>query len=103
MTREYMAREVRQRYWRGVHFFASVLVWLGCLVAVWFSPRNFVAFILMLVASLGLTTGVVDGLLALLFFWSEIRALREFEWEIQTARALASSEHIASKSAVDLI
>ncbi|KAL7815389.1 Endonuclease/exonuclease/phosphatase [Trichoderma aethiopicum] len=103
MTREYMAREVRQRYWRGIHFFASVLVWIGCLVAVWFSPRNFVAFILMLVASLGLTTGVVDGLLALLFFWSEIRALREFEWEIQTARALASSEHIASKSAVDLI
>ncbi|TFA98496.1 Inositol phosphosphingolipids phospholipase C [Trichoderma ghanense] len=97
MTHEYMAREVRQRYWRAIHFYASVLVWIGCLVAVWFSPRNFVAFILMLVASLGLTTGVVDGLLALLFFWSEIRALREFEWEIQTARALASSEHIDSE------
>ncbi|KAM0262369.1 hypothetical protein ACHAQJ_001838 [Trichoderma viride] len=92
MTHEYMTREVRQRYWRGIHFYASVLVWIGCLVAVWFSPRNFVAFILMLVASLGLATGVVDGLLALLFFWSEIRALREFEWEIRTARSLASSD-----------
>ncbi|KAL6873218.1 Endonuclease/exonuclease/phosphatase [Trichoderma novae-zelandiae] len=98
MTREYMAREVSQRYWRGVHFFASVLVWVGCLVAVWFSPRNFVAFILMLVASLGLATGVVDGLLALLFFWSEIRALMEFEWEIRTARALASSGPIATRN-----
>lgn len=92
MTQEYMAREVSQRYWRGIHFYASVLVWIGCLVAVWFSPRNFVAFILMLVASLGLATGVVDGLLALLFFWSEIRALREFEWEIRTARSLAQSD-----------
>ncbi|RFU76210.1 hypothetical protein TARUN_6032 [Trichoderma arundinaceum] len=91
MTHEYMAREVSQRYWRGIHFYVSVIVWIGCLVAVWFSPRNFVAFILMLVASLGLATGVVDGLLALLFFWSEIRALKEFEWEIRTARSLASS------------
>lgn len=99
MTQEYMAREVRQRYWRGIHFYASVLVWIGCLVAVWFSPRNFVAFILMLVASLGLATGVVDGLLALLFFWSEIRALREFEWEIRTARSLASSDSTAQTPA----
>ncbi|KAL7789465.1 Endonuclease/exonuclease/phosphatase [Trichoderma ceciliae] len=93
MTREYMAREVGQRYWRGIHFYASVVVWIGCLVVVWFSPRNFVAFLLMLVASLGLATGVVDGLLALLFFWSEIRALKEFEWEIRTARSLATSDH----------
>ncbi|KAL5088473.1 hypothetical protein Trisim1_006676 [Trichoderma cf. simile WF8] len=99
MTQEYMAREVRQRHWRAIHFYASVLVWIGCLVAVWFSPRNFVAFILMLVASLGLATGVVDGLLALLFFWSEIRALREFEWEIRTARSLASSDNTAQTPA----
>lgn len=99
MTKEYMAREVRQRHWRAIHFYASVLVWIGCLVAVWFSPHNFVAFILMLVASLGLATGVVDGLLALLFFWSEIRALREFEWEIRTARSLASSDSTAQTPA----
>lgn len=90
MTDWYMAREVSQRFWRGIHFYASVLVWIGCLVAVWWSPRNFVAFILMLVASLGLATGVVDGLMALLFFWSEIRALREFEWEIRTAKSFLS-------------
>lgn len=98
MTHEYTARELRQRFWRGLHFYASVLVWIGCLVAVWWSPRNFVAFILMLVASLGLATGVVDGLLALLFFWSELRALREFEWEIRTARALAAAQLLAAKA-----
>ncbi|KAL7925029.1 Endonuclease/exonuclease/phosphatase [Trichoderma austrokoningii] len=87
MTTSYTAREVAQRFWRAIHFYASLLVWIGCLIAVWWSPRNFVAFILMLVASLGLATGVVDGLLALLFFWSEIRALREFEWEIRNARS----------------
>lgn len=90
MTDWYMAREISQRFWRGIHFYASVLVWIGCLVAVWWSPRNFVAFILMLVASLGLATGIVDGLMALLFFWSEIRALREFEWEIRTAKSFLS-------------
>ncbi|GFP58112.1 hypothetical protein ACSS6W_006952 [Trichoderma asperelloides] len=93
MTDWYMTREVSQRFWRAIHFYASVLVWIGCLVAVWWSPRNFVAFILMLAASLGLATGVVDGLLALLFFWSEIRALREFEWEIRTAKSFLSPDH----------
>ncbi|KAG5940426.1 hypothetical protein E4U53_007595 [Claviceps sorghi] len=89
MTHKYSAREKRQRYWRGMHFYAAVAVWLGCLIAVWFSPRNFVAFLLMLLASVGLTTGVIDGLLALLFFSREIRGLKEFEWEIHNARAAA--------------
>jgi sphingomyelin phosphodiesterase 2 len=90
MTRKYVARERKQRFWRGIHFYAAVLVWIGCLVAVWFSPRNFVSFLLMLLASLGLTSGVVNGLLSLLFFSSEIRGLKEFEWEIQNARAALS-------------
>lgn len=92
MTHKYTARERRQRYWRGIHFYASVIIWLGCLLAVWFSPRNFVAFLLMLLASLVLTAGVIDGLLALLFFSREIRSLKEFEWEIQNARAAVVSK-----------
>ncbi|KAF5125818.1 Inositol phosphosphingolipids phospholipase C [Metarhizium anisopliae] len=91
LTKKYASRERQQRYWRGLHFYASVLVWIGCLVAVWFSPRNFVSFLLMLLASLGLATGVIDGLLALLFFSGEIRGLKEFEWEVQNARAAAVS------------
>lgn len=93
MTRAYMVRERRQRRWRAIHFYASLVVWVACLVAVWFSPRNLVAFLLMLLASLTLAAGIVDGLLALLFFSSEIRSLHEFEWEVRNARraALASS------------
>jgi len=89
MTRRYFVRERSQRRWRAVRFYASLVVWVGCLVAVWWSPRNFVAFLLMLLASLVLAAGVVEGLLALLFFSSEIRRLKEFEWEVENARALA--------------
>ena len=92
MICKYTARERGQRRWRGRHFYAAVAVWVGCLVAVWFSPANFVAFILVLVGSLGLAAGVVDGLLALLFFSWEINALKEFEWEVRNARAAASGE-----------
>lgn len=95
MIHRYTAREQHQQRWRGIHFYASVALWIACLVAVWFSPRNFVAFIFILVASLGLTAGVVDGLLALLFFSSELRALKEFEWEIRNAKAVASDDLVA--------
>lgn len=91
MTHKYTARERSQRYWRGIHFYAAVVIWIGCLVAVWFSPRSFVSFLLMLLASLGLTSGVINGLLALLFFSGEIRGLKEFEWEVQNARAALAS------------
>lgn len=78
----YASRERSQRHWRGVHFYSALVVWVACLVAVWFSPRNFVAFILMLFGSVVLLAGFIDGLLALLFFSWEIRALKEFEWEV---------------------
>ncbi|GKT48331.1 inositol phosphosphingolipids phospholipase C [Colletotrichum spaethianum] len=88
--RRYVHREENQRTWRAVHFFAWFAVLIACLVAVWFSPHNFVAFLLMLLSSLGLVAGVVDGLMSLLFFNSELRALKEFEWEITNARKIAS-------------
>lgn len=84
----YAARERRQQAWRGRHFFASLAVSIACLVGVWFTPpgKNYVSFILVLVSTLGLTAGTVDGLMALLFFSSELNALREFEWEVRNAR-----------------
>lgn len=90
MIAKYVAREEAQRKWRGLHFLAWVVVLVACLVAVWFVPRNFVAFILMLLSSLGLVAGTVDGLIALLFVNTELRALREFEWEVRNARAAAA-------------
>ena len=84
----YTARERRQQAWRGRHFFASLAVTVACLVGVWFTPdgRNYISFILVLVSTLGLTAGTVDGLMALLFFSSELKALKEFEWEVRNAR-----------------
>lgn len=85
MIAQYDVRERKQRKWRIAHFFASFTISIGCLIAVWWSPRNFVAFLLMLLSSLGLSAGVVDGLMGFLFVGSELRALREFKYEIDTA------------------
>jgi sphingomyelin phosphodiesterase 2 len=92
MVHKYNIRERRERRLRLGHFVISFFVSIGCLVAVWWSPRNFVAFILMLLSTLGLGTGVIDGLIGGLFVGSELRALKEFEWEIYNARAAAGGE-----------
>ncbi|KAI9673884.1 MAG: phospholipase C type enzyme [Caeruleum heppii] len=85
----YNARERRQRRLRLSHFGLQLLLSVGCHVAVWFSPRPFVGFLLMLLSSLGLAAGVIDGLIGGLFVGSELRALKEFEWEIRAARSRA--------------
>ncbi len=89
LIKEYRSREETQKQWRGLHFLFWVIVAIiGC-VAVWFVP-NYGAFVFLLLCTLGLMIGTADGLLALLFFNSELRALKEFEWEIMNAMASAS-------------
>lgn len=101
MIGKYRLRERRQRRLRLGHLVGSAIVSIGCLVAVWFSPRNFVAFILMLLSTLGLSAGVIDGLIGGLFVGSEIRALKEFEWEISNTRAAACGEdHVLQEEGV---
>jgi len=92
MIHQYRHRERLQRRLRLGHFAVELLISIGCLVAVWWSPRNFVAFILMFVSTFGLSAGVIDGLIGGLFVGSEIRALKEFEWEISNAKAAALGE-----------
>lgn len=87
MIHKYRLREKRQRRLRLGHFVGSVFVSIGCLIAVWWSPRNYASFLLMLLSTLSLSAGVIDGLIGGLFVGSEIRALKEFEWEICNARA----------------
>ena len=89
MIHKYVGRQRRQRRLRMGHFFAEMGIAIGCLVAVWWSPRNFVSFILMLLSTLGFAAGVLDGLIGGFFVSSELRALKEFEWEIRNARAAA--------------
>lgn len=89
MTASYITREINQGRWRRRHLWAQVAVSIGCFIAVWWSPHNYVSFILILVSTLGLSAGVVDGLMGGLFIASEFRALKEFEWEVRNARDLA--------------
>ena len=101
MIHQYRAREKSQRRLRLGHFLGSLVVSIGCLVAVWWSPRNFVAFLLMLLSTLSLSAGVIDGLIGGLFVGSEIRALKEFEWEISNAKAAAGGEpHVLAEEGV---
>jgi sphingomyelin phosphodiesterase 2 len=101
MIHKYRAREKRQRRLRLGHFVGSLVISIGCLVAVWWSPRNFVAFLLMLLSTLGLSAGVIDGLIGGLFVGSEIRALKEFEWEISNVKAAAAGEpHVMGEEGI---
>ncbi|KAI1447700.1 DNase I-like protein [Annulohypoxylon stygium] len=94
LINDYDLRERSQRRWRIAHFFLWLLVVIACYIAVWFvQPWPGIAFAFLVLSSLGLTLGVVDGLMGLLFFGSEIRALKEFEWEIRNAKATASGAH----------
>ncbi|RXG45564.1 hypothetical protein VDGE_03177 [Verticillium dahliae] len=91
----YRRRERAQRTRRARTALALLALWLAALVAVWFAPdaaasrSRWPAFLLLLVGSLALAASVVEGLLALLFFPAELRALREFEWDVLNARAAA--------------
>jgi len=86
---QYMQRERKQRRYRIMHFFIHLVTTIACLVAVWWSPRNFVSFLLMLLSSLGLAAGTVDGLIGFLFMGWEIRTLKEFQWEMENIRTQA--------------
>ena len=90
MISKYDWRERRQRTLRISHFFFQTAISIGCLVGIWWSPRNYVSFILMFLSTLGLSVGVIDGLMGFLFVGSELRALREFEYEIRNARDQAA-------------
>lgn len=82
MTKTYTARERKQARLRICHFFAQFAISLGCLVGVWWTP-NYGSFILMLLSTLGLSAGVVDGMMGFLFVNTEVRALKEFAWEVE--------------------
>jgi sphingomyelin phosphodiesterase 2 len=88
-TLKYQVRERVQRKLRIGHFFYQLSIAIGCLIGVWWSPENYVSFILMLLSTLGLSVGVIDGLMGFLFIGSEIRALKEFEWEVRNTRERA--------------
>ncbi|RAL01358.1 inositol phosphosphingolipid phospholipase [Aspergillus ibericus CBS 121593] len=92
MIYKYVQREQSQLRWRLAHFVASVIISIGCFVGVWWTGDHlpYVAFILVLVSTLNFGAGILDGLIGGLFMSSELRALKEFEWEVQNAKQIAS-------------
>lgn len=90
MTREFAAGEQRQQKWRAIHFYASLLVWIGAMAALDFTGRF--AVLLAVVGSLVLVSGVIDGLIALIFFSWELRTLKDFEWQVNNAKQIAVSQ-----------
>jgi sphingomyelin phosphodiesterase 2 len=104
LTDRYMVRERSQRRWRLAHFIISVFVSIGCFIGVWWtSDVIYVAFILVFVSTLNFGAGILDGLIGGLFMSSEIRALKEFKWEVKNARRLvrAAAGELTSKDATD--
>ncbi|KAJ5415543.1 Endonuclease/exonuclease/phosphatase [Penicillium sp. CMV-2018d] len=86
---KYVARERSQRRWRLAHFLVSIVVSIGCMVGVWWvGSRTYIGFILVLVSTLNFGAGILDGLIGGLFMSGELRALKEFEWEVSNARSL---------------
>ncbi|MCJ1457850.1 phospholipase C type enzyme [Mycoblastus sanguinarius] len=92
MTESYTCRELRQRRFRLSNFGLSIVVAIGCFVAIWWSPRPFVSFLLTFLSTLGFGAGVLDGLIGGFFVGSELRALKEFKWEIENAKELAKEK-----------
>ncbi|KAI9686363.1 MAG: phospholipase C type enzyme [Bathelium mastoideum] len=89
LTSTYRTRERNQGRRRLAHFLAQIGVSVGCLVAVWWSPHNYVAFILMLASTLGFGVGITQGLMGGLFNAWEERCLREFVWEMERVKEMA--------------
>lgn len=85
LLKTYTAREHLQRTLRLSHFALWLFIALACFVGIWFSPRAWVSFLLMVLSTVGFAGGVVDGLIGGLFMSSELRALRELGWEVRNA------------------
>ncbi|KAJ6008147.1 Endonuclease/exonuclease/phosphatase [Penicillium herquei] len=92
MIRVYVLRERSQRRWRLAHFVLSLIVSIGCMVGVWWvGSRTYIGFILILLSTLNFGAGILDGLIGGLFVSGELRALKEFEWEVRNAKDLATA------------
>lgn len=49
---------------------------------------------LVFISTIGLAAGLLDGLIGGFFINSELRALREFEWEIRNAQEMAEKDSV---------
>ncbi|MCJ1248805.1 Sphingomyelin phosphodiesterase 2, neutral membrane (Neutral sphingomyelinase) [Trapelia coarctata] len=83
LIQSYALRQRHQRRLFLSHFLLSLLISIACSTGIWWSPRGRSSFVIALISTLHLSAGVISGLIGGLFIGSELRALKEFEWEIQ--------------------
>lgn len=97
----YRAREHRQRRLRLSHFLASILISVICFIAIWWSSHAGISFMLVFISTLNFGAGVIDGLIGGLFVSSELRALKEFAWEIAKAQEIAEEAEAGNIRAIE--
>ena len=90
----YRAREHRQRQLRLLHFLVSIVISIICFIGIWWSNRAGISFMLVFISTLNFGAGIIDGLIGGLFVGSELRALKEFEWEIENANEIAEKKAV---------
>ncbi|KAI4164919.1 MAG: hypothetical protein LQ342_001552 [Letrouitia transgressa] len=92
MISTYETRELRQRRFRLTHFLISIVVSIICFIGIWWSNHAGISFMLVFISTIGLAAGLLDGLIGGFFINSELRALKEFEWEIRNAQEMAEKD-----------
>ncbi|KAL8771917.1 MAG: hypothetical protein Q9209_002855 [Squamulea sp. 1 TL-2023] len=84
-------RACRQRRLRLLHFIVSVMVSITCFIAIWWSNHAGISFMLVFISTLNFGAGIVQGLIGGLFEGHELRALKEFGWEIGNCKEIAET------------
>ncbi|CAL8579061.1 phospholipase C type enzyme [Xanthoria parietina] len=84
-------RAHRQRRLRLFHFVASIIISMICFIAIWWSSHAGISFMLVFISTLNLGGGIVQGLIGGLFEGSEMRALKEFQWEMERCKESAET------------
>ena len=86
------------------HFLLSIPLTIACWVGVAVVPTGYGAFLISVVATLGLVAGCVDGLLGGLWGGLEVRRLEEFRKEVRewgAERGLETEEIAGGKGDKD--
>lgn len=80
----YRVVATRQKLFRGLHFFISILLLIGAVVVTTFTANRagWSSIFWVLFAIVVSVTGTIDGLIAFLFGRKELRALKEVEEEV---------------------
>lgn len=87
MIDDYRVRQQTQSELRLLHFYASIVALIALHIGIFWSPHNWVSFILLFVVFVISVTGLIDGVIGFVFGWTELNCLAEFAAEVNLLRA----------------